>query len=163
VKRLCSIALFALVACERSEPPAQPEVDDSTPSLSAGVRYDQHGAGGDLAPATGGLVNPVGLDPNAIQQGAALFSTMNCDGCHGGGGFGFTAPSLIDGRWRYGGADGALFQSIVYGRPNGMPAYGGLLADATVWQLVTYIQSQPLIDAVPTVAWLSPEIADDRP
>ena len=150
---MCSIGLLALAACGRPEPPPEPAPDVSTPGQTAGVRYDQHGKIGDLSPPVGDLVNPVAADPGAVQQGAALFGTMNCDGCHGGGGFGFTAPSLVDGRWRYGGADGALFQSIVYGRPRGMPAYGGLLADATVWQLVTYIQSQPLIDAVPTVAW----------
>lgn len=161
MKQTWTLGLLALVACGRSEPP--PEAVDAAPDRPAAVRYDQLGTPGDDAPPAEDLVNPVTTDTSAIQQGAALFGTMNCDGCHGGNGLGFTAPSLVDGRWRYGGADGVLFQSIVYGRPNGMPAYGGLLADATVWQLVTYIQSQPLIDVVPTVAWLSAEIADDRP
>jgi cytochrome c oxidase cbb3-type subunit 3 len=78
---------------------------------------------------------------------------MNCDGCHGGGGVGFVGPSLVDGRWRYGADDGALFRSIFYGRPRGMPAYGGLLSDVTVWQLVTYMRTQPVPGVVPTVAW----------
>ena len=161
MKRMCGIVLLALTACGQSEPPAQPEVEDTTPNSSAGVRYDRHGTAGEHAPAIGDLVNPVSTDPTAVQQGAALFGTMNCDGCHGGGGLGFTAPSLVDGRWRYGGEDGALFQSIFYGRPRGMPAYGELLAEATVWQLVTFIQSQPIIDVVPTVAWPSPDPADN--
>src|SRR3989449_8312097 len=37
----------------------------------------------------------------------------NCDGCHGGGAVGWVGPSLVDGRWRYGGADGAVFHSIL--------------------------------------------------
>jgi cytochrome c oxidase cbb3-type subunit 3 len=78
---------------------------------------------------------------------------MNCDGCHGGGAVGFVGPSLVDGRWRYGGEDGALFHSIFYGRPRGMPAYGGILSDTTIWQLVTYVRSQPLPGVVPTAAW----------
>src|SRR2546428_4335923 len=79
---------------------------------------------------------------------------MNCDGCHGGGGAGWVGPSLADGRWRFGGADGAIFQSIYYGRPHGMPAYGGLLlAPPAVWKLVTHIPSlQPPADP-PTEAW----------
>ena len=163
MKRTFGIALFALAACGPSDPPLQPEIDDSAPGSAAGVRYDRYGTASDLSPPIEDLVNPVKADAAAIQQGAALFGTMNCDGCHGGGGLGFTAPSLVDGRWRYGGADGALFESIFYGRPRGMPAYGGLLADATVWQLVTYIQSLPPIGVVPTVAWSSQDSAADRP
>jgi cytochrome c oxidase cbb3-type subunit 3 len=117
------------------------------------VRYDQYATAGDLAPPGEDMVNPFSRDPSAGEFGEALFSAMNCDGCHGGGGVGFVGPSLIDGRWRYGGDDSALFQSIFYGRPRGMPAYGGLLADATVWQLITYMQSQPVPNVVPTVAW----------
>ena len=73
------------------------------------------------------LANPLDGDPNAAQQGKMLFAAMNCDGCHGGGAVGFVGPSLIDGRWRYGGGDGELFHSIYYGRAHGMPAYGGIL------------------------------------
>ena len=36
-------------------------------------------------------------------------------------------PNLGDGRWRYGGADGEIFTSIYFGRPHGMPAFGGAL------------------------------------
>jgi len=78
---------------------------------------------------------------------------MNCDGCHGGGAVGFVGPSLVDGRWRYGGDDGALFHSIYYGRPHGMPAYGGILPDTTVWQLISYMRSQPVPGVVPTMVW----------
>jgi cytochrome c oxidase cbb3-type subunit 3 len=117
------------------------------------VRYDQLGVAGNLTSAAEDLKNPFSADPNAAQQGEVLFGTMNCDGCHGGGAVGFVGPSLIDGRWRYGGDDGALFESIFYGRANGMPAYGGILSDNTVWQLVSYVRSQPVPVFVPTVTW----------
>jgi len=163
MRRICTIGLIALAACGQSEPPAQSVPVEVTLNLPAAVRYDHYGAAGGLAPPAQELVNPGSADTSAVQQGAALFGAMNCDGCHGGGGLGFNGPSLVDGRWRYGGQDGALFHSIYYGRPHGMPAYGGLLSDATVWQLVTYIQSQPIPGVVPTVAWPSPGLADDLP
>jgi cytochrome c oxidase cbb3-type subunit 3 len=103
------------------------------------------------APAASG--NPLRGDANAAKHGETLFNAMNCDGCHGGGGFGFVGPSLIDGRWRFGGDEGEVFRSIRDGHAQGMPAYGALLTDATIWQLVTYLQSLPLAKDVPTLAW----------
>jgi cytochrome c oxidase cbb3-type subunit 3 len=146
------IALSALVACGGPEP-TEPAPGKSGRDVPAAVRYDQYGAAANIAPPAAALVNPFSADPGAVEQGAALFDAMNCSGCHGGGAVGFVGPSLVDGRWRYGGEDGALFHSIFYGRPHGMPAYGGMLSDTTVWQLVSYVQSQPVPDVVPTVAW----------
>jgi cytochrome c len=71
---------------------------------------------------------------------------MNCDGCHGGGASGFAAPSLADGRWRYGDSEEEIFQSIYYGRPKGMPAFGGVLGADGIWILVTYLKSLPVPD-----------------
>ena len=149
---LPALAVLSLAAC--SEPgPADSETANSGRVGPAAVRYDQYGAAANIAPPAASLVNPLGNDSDAAEQGAVLFDAMNCSGCHGGGGVGFVGPSLADGRWRYGGGDGALFHSIFYGRPHGMPAYGGMLSDATVWQLVSYVQSRPLPDVVPTVSW----------
>jgi len=117
------------------------------------VRYPEYVSAGGIAPRADSMVNPLEGDSAAARQGERLFSSMNCDGCHGGGALGFVGPSLVDGRWRYGGGDGAVYQSIFYGRPHGMPAYGGLLSDATIWQLVTYLRAQPVPAVVPTVAW----------
>jgi len=152
MKPALAVVLLALASC------GGPGPDDSDAGMTArnvpaAVRYDQYGAAGNLAPPAEGLVNPLSGDASAAQQGEVLFAAMNCDGCHGGGALGFTGPSLVDGRWRYGGEDGALFHSIFYGRPHGMPAYGGLISDATVWQLVTYVRSQPLPGVVPTASW----------
>jgi cytochrome c551/c552 len=79
---------------------------------------------------------------------------MNCDGCHGGGAVGWVGPSLVDGRWRYGGSDEEIFSSIYYGRPKGMPAYGGVIGTEGVWMLVSYIKAQGVPQVVPTTSWL---------
>ena len=144
--------LPALAACGGSQTDDSEAVETSR-NAPVAVRYDQWGAAGNLAPPAADLVNPFSEDANAARQGEVLFGAMNCDGCHGGGAVGFVGPSLVDGRWRYGGEDGALFHSIFYGRAKGMPAYGGILSDNTVWQLVSYVRSQPIPDVVPTVAW----------
>jgi cytochrome c oxidase cbb3-type subunit 3 len=99
------------------------------------------------------LRNPYAGEQKSATEGGKLFGSMNCDGCHGGGAVGFVGPSLSDGRWRYGGSDSAIFQSIDQGRPKGMPAYGGLLSPEIIWKLVTYLQSLPVPKSVPTQSW----------
>jgi cytochrome c oxidase cbb3-type subunit 3 len=143
--RPVTLALLAVVAC------SQPEGE--APVTRAAIRYDQHLSAGERVPAGDTLRNPVAGDATAQTLGEKLFSAMNCDGCHGGGATGFAAPSLVDGRWRYGGADAALFHSVFYGRPRGMPAYGGLMSEASIWQLVTYLSAQPVPATVPTQLW----------
>ena len=61
-----------------------------------------------IEPPAGDMTNPFAGDSVSGADGAKIFSTMNCDGCHGGGALGWVGPSLVDGRWRYGGTDGAL-------------------------------------------------------
>lgn len=97
--------------------------------------------------------NPLAGDPAAAVAGEALFASMNCDGCHGGGGTGFAAPSLADGRWRFGGDASTLFESIARGRPNGMPAFSGRLPEESIWRLVSYLQRLPVPPGVPTRHW----------
>lgn len=109
-------------------------------------------AGGAL-PAANALSTPRPANPSP-DAGANLFSAMNCDGCHGGGAIGWVGPSLVDGRWRYGGTDEDVFTSIYYGRPKGMPAYGGVIGPDGVWMLVAYIRAQAQPAVVPTTSWL---------
>jgi cytochrome c oxidase cbb3-type subunit 3 len=84
--------------------------------------------------------NPDAGSAYAISEGKRLFDWYNCSGCHshGGGGIG---PPLIKQTWLYGGEPANLFDSIVKGRPNGMPAWGGRIPVYQVWQLVTYVRS----------------------
>jgi len=117
------------------------------------VRYDAHVFAGGVAPAAGSMTNPFHGDQRSAKAGEQIFTAMNCDGCHGGGAVGWVGPSLVDGRWRYGGADGAVFHSIFYGRPRGMPAYGGVLSPDAIWNVVTYLQAEPVPKGVPTERW----------
>src|SRR5213082_1279520 len=102
----------ALAACGRATTPA-----DQRAGLPA-VRHDEHVFAGGAAPEAVRWENPYRGDKRAAEEGAKIFTAMNCDGCHGGAGVGWVGPSLADGRWRVGGADGAIFQSIYYGRPD---------------------------------------------
>jgi len=123
------------------------------------IRYPNHVAAGGSQPPAAEMKNPFADDSGSTADGLKIFSTMNCDGCHGGGALGWVGPSLVDGRWRYGGTDGALYQSIFYGRPRGMPAYGGVMSPGAIWKVVTYIRSQPVPSVVPTQRWPNGETA----
>ena len=115
---------------------------------------------GGIAPPAGRLANPLRENAQTAAEGAKLFSGMNCDGCHGGGAVGFVGPSLTARRWRYGGTDAEIFQSIYYGRSHGMPAFGGALSPESIWQIVTYIKSLPAPSDLPTESWVTPEAAN---
>jgi len=135
-RAVCLTCCVLLASCARRD--AAPTAATSAPP---GIQYEAHvQAGG--RPASGAeLNNPLHGNPSAARDGAALFVAMNCDGCHGGDGSGWVGPSLADGRWRYGGADAEVFSSIYFGRPKGMPAFGGTLGTTAVWSIVTYLQS----------------------
>ena len=117
------------------------------------IRYEAHVAAGGVAPAGGQLVVPPARSASDATAGQGLFSSMSCDGCHGGGAVGAVGPNLTDGRWRYGGADADIFRSIAEGRPKGMPSFGGALQPAMIWRLVAYIKSLPPPKDAPTEAW----------
>lgn len=118
------------------------------------VRSDEHVDAGRTPPPAGTLQNPYKDNKQAAEDGGKLFSAFNCDGCHAGGAAGAVGPSLADGRWRYGGSDGEIYHSIFYGRPRGMPAWGGTLPSEAIWRLVTYLKSiEPAKDTAATTAW----------
>jgi cytochrome c oxidase cbb3-type subunit 3 len=75
-----------------------------------------------------------------VGEGKRLFSAFNCVGCHahGGGGMG---PALIDDQWIYGHEPAQIFCTIIEGRPNGMPSFGGKIPSLQVWQLAAYVRS----------------------
>ena len=131
---LASIAL--LCGCEREarefhQPPAAAATADAIrlSTLQPGTpepRLERGFAPGDNA--------------YAISQGKRLYTWFNCNGCHAMGG-GDSGPPLMDARWIYGSAPENVFATIVEGRPNGMPAFRGRIADYQVWQLVAYVRS----------------------
>jgi cytochrome c oxidase cbb3-type subunit 3 len=47
----------------------------------------------------------------------------------------------MDDKWIYGSEPEHIHATIVQGRPNGMPAFGGKIADAQIWQIVAYVRS----------------------
>lgn len=85
--------------------------------------------------------NPDHDNPQAIQQGKQLYIQMNCAGCHAYDGQGNMGPDLTDSYWRYGGLPIQIYQSILNGRPEGMPSWGSALPPGEIWKLVSYIQS----------------------
>jgi len=148
--RVAGVVCYAAIAsCARHEPAAPAAAGAGPPAIP----YEAHISAGGRTPAGGEFNNPFRNDPVAAENGEALFSAMNCDGCHGGGASGWVGPSLADGRWRYGGADGEIFSSIYFGRPKGMPAFGGAISATAIWNLVTYLQSLKPPAEVPTEYW----------
>jgi cytochrome c oxidase cbb3-type subunit III len=148
---LCTGPLLAGVLLSCGQPrSSNNEAASAAPPAAA---YEAHVVAGDVPPPGGSLRNPHNGDAGVARGGAALFNAMNCDGCHGTDGTGWVGPNLGDGRWRYGGSDAEVFNSIYYGRPHGMPAFGGTLGIEGVWTLVTYLRSLTPPPDVPTESW----------
>ena len=106
------------------------------------VNHGQHMQAG-LVPLrdTLRLANPYEGDARAIADGAKLYISYNCVDCHGADGGGAMAPAFVDGRWHFGGSPAQVYESIAQGRPDGMPAWGGLLDQHSIWRLVSYVRS----------------------
>jgi cytochrome c oxidase cbb3-type subunit 3 len=149
---LALLACAGVAACGRTAAPPAASASAPPPAIA----YPAHLAAGGVVPSGGVLRNPHAGDAAVVKNGALLFTAMNCDGCHGTDGSGFTGPNLGAGRWRYGGADGEVFSSIYYGRPKGMPAFGGALGTEGVWTLVTYLRTLPVPGDLPTESWEQP-------
>ena len=77
----------------------------------------------------------------AISQGQTFYVQYNCAGCHSPGGGGGMGPPLNDDEWIYGSDPENVFQTIVQGRPNGMPSFRGRIDNAQVWMLVAYVRT----------------------
>jgi cytochrome c len=151
-----SVLAIALGVCACTKQPASgPPSAQSTAgapgaATASGIRDEDRISAGGVLPQPTEIPRFDKADPNDGKSGEALFASMNCDGCHGGGALGWVGPSLVDGRWRYGGADDEVFASIYYGRPKGMPAYGGVIGAEGVRMLVAYVKSQSAPSVVPT-------------
>jgi cytochrome c oxidase cbb3-type subunit 3 len=141
-----AIAAVLVAGCEREVRPFQ--------DVSAASARSQQPALSTLFP--GAQPPPIGESPfqnNAygMAEGKRLFDAFNCSGCHahGGGGMG---PALMDDQWIYGSRPANIFETIVEGRPNGMPSFRNKIPDQQVWELVAYVQSmsgQAPLDVLP--------------
>ena len=95
------------------------------------------------------MANPYQGNAFAISEGKRLYNWFNCSGCHfqGGGGIG---PALMDDEWIYGKEPAQIYDTILRGRPNGMPSWAGKIPEYQIWQIVEYVQS--LAGLEPTAA-----------
>jgi cytochrome c oxidase cbb3-type subunit III len=135
------LAIFAIVAifamgCEREARIFRESDVASAPVITA--------TSSDVMPGersrTLSMRNPYEANAHAIAEGKRLFTWYNCSGCHANGGGG-SGPALMDDEWIYGSAPANIFESIVEGRPNGMPSFQGKVPAYQVWQLAAYVQS----------------------
>jgi cytochrome c oxidase cbb3-type subunit III len=130
--------LLTLTACQRERREERP-----APATS-GILGD---AGSAIYPGGGAKVpnvrNPYEGNAYAISEGQRLFNWYNCSGCHANGGGGIGPPLIkADQRdWIYGGEPFNIFDTIVKGRPNGMPSWGGKIPEYQIWQIVTFVRS----------------------
>lgn len=77
----------------------------------------------------------------AAGQSVTQIWTTNCARCHGAGGEGANASSLLDGEYVSDGSDRGLFEAVRNGQEEfGMPAFAGALSDAEAWATVNYIR-----------------------
>ena len=137
---LAIVAAFILVREERAVGSTSADIAarSDRPPVSA------LNAGGVPALATTGSLTLTqthdAFSPYDISEGQRLYHWMNCNTCHAEGG-GDAGPALMDDQWIYGGQPGDIYASIVEGRPNGMPSFGGKIPDAQIWQIVAYVRS----------------------
>ena len=136
------VLVAALAGCyrEKREFESPPQTSPPDPVKTSALRP---GGGAALQPGSKPTPDRSRLEENAyaVNQGKRLFRWYNCSGCHGGGGGGGMGATLSDAGWRYGSEPAVIYATIVEGRPNGMPAFGGRIPDDQVWQLVAYVRS----------------------
>jgi cytochrome c oxidase cbb3-type subunit 3 len=144
---VASLALAAALACQREErtfsdvaaasrrqeppPRSSNRPGDHVPPRDPGAAGPPILSRGDSGPA----------NAYDLSQGQLLYQKFNCSGCHALAGGGSIGPPLMDATWLYGARPEDVYRSIVEGRPNGMPAFGGKIPEAQVWQLVAYVRS----------------------
>jgi cytochrome c oxidase cbb3-type subunit III len=132
-----ALLALALFGCKREERNLR-GIPTSTSSSMPAVRQSELQAG----PTARGISITGPYEENAygVSQGKTLYNQFNCSGCHfqGGGGIG---PPLMDAAWIYGSRPENIFETIVEGRPNGMPAFGRKITADQTWQLVAYVRS----------------------
>jgi cytochrome c oxidase cbb3-type subunit 3 len=132
--------LLTLIGCQRERREVRPAPAASGMLGDASAESTLH-PGGESAHQN--VRNPYEGNAYAIAEGQRLFSWYNCSGCHANGGGGIGPPLIKQDQrdWIYGGDSSNIFDTIVKGRPNGMPTWGARIPEYQVWQLVTYVRS----------------------
>jgi cytochrome c oxidase cbb3-type subunit III len=131
-----AVLALLLAACERERRELRPPAAAANRPVLVRQTSLQPGRVVPAPPATG----PYDENAFGISEGQRLFNWYNCSGCHshGGGGMG---PPLMDGKWIYGSEPQNIYGTIVEGRPNGMPSWGGRIPSYQVWEIVAYVRS----------------------
>lgn len=142
-----AILLFAalvagvLAGCDRElRKLSKPTSGGPVPPEAARQSDIQPGQPGQGLKATSAARTFDGENAYELNQGKRLFRWYNCAGCHaqGGGGMG---PPLMDDKWFYGHEPDQIYETIMNGRPNGMPSFRGRIPEDQAWQLVAYVRS----------------------
>ena len=102
-------------------------------------------SGGDLGAPTAQtqrVDTPAGAptDPTARVHKSNLAQQV-CAECHASRGEGKIGPNLTDKFWLYGATQHDLLVSIRDGRPNGMPAWGGVLLPQQLVSMIAYLDT----------------------
>jgi mono/diheme cytochrome c family protein len=88
------------------------------------------------------IANPVEGDPVAIEKGAARYSER-CGFCHGTRGAGAKGPSLVSGKWKFGGRNADLYVTISAGRPGTqMGAFASSLSGEEIWTIIAFLRDE---------------------
>jgi len=132
---LAFIVALAATGCQRETRYFEPPTKAVTPPP---VRLSQIQPGA-IATNTA-LAQKYEDNAYALSEGQRLFRWYNCNGCHANGG-GDKGPALMDNLWIYGSEPAQIYSTIVEGRPNGMPSFGGHIPENQVWELVAYVRS----------------------
>ena len=134
---LAATLLLAAPACRKDdETQLLPPTATSQQGMPV-VTSDIIAAGGG---PDGAAKNPYADDEHALTAGRDLYMSMNCAGCHGTEGGGGMGPPFADADWIYGSDPENIVQSILQGRPNGMPAFGATLPATEAWKIATYVK-----------------------
>jgi mono/diheme cytochrome c family protein len=81
-------------------------------------------------------------DPAAIQAGKERYSER-CAFCHGGAGRGAKGPCLTCDRFRHGGSNRSLYNTIAAGLPRTqMGAFGTTLSGEEILNIIAYLRSE---------------------
>ena len=108
----------------------------------------------------GGLHNPYkDSQADIVAQGATLFRSYPCEGCHGGNAGGGMCPPQTTSDWIYRGDDDSLFRLITLGSDElqkrgytrqglitaagPMPPMGSIVKNSDeIWKMLTFIRSR---------------------
>ena len=108
--------------------------------------------------------NPLSLNEENLKAGVDTYKTM-CARCHStpggdksvyGQSFYPPAPQLLGGTSRY--TDSQLFWVIKHGiRNTGMPAWGMMLSDGEIWQIVSLLKNSRDLPPAVEAEWNAPK------